>query len=528
MDPGVWGYESVGLLEKHAAIVVSSHDAKRWKGCLNALGCLDKTRRVVTHPADEATGRPAAVAFPITGSSLGALRDNILGNPDPGVLAVCRGHLPSKATPVDQKAAARATGDGRKRAVESAQLERLPPALPLDHNAPPLWPPTIPKTHKREVERVRCPLTADDFSKIIAKNQPVVLFDVPMGDALTKWTPERFQMCAEANNLMDVHVCPPNPNEDDRVNNSTTPTVDLAGHRAPNTKRNFSFRKMPLSEFVKRVTGHLVNDDNNTLPPVIATGEMYYLRSVAAPKKQAAHFHELFPSLYKDLLSKKKECALFGKKSLYPPEKYHSSVLRVSSKNTALWTHYDTHDNLLAQVVGKKTVTLWAPDCEPWMHCEGSSSRVSDVDEAVDLDPKLSDRKSARDSSFPNFKHVSKQRMVACLSPGEALFIPALWFHYAHAVDVNENDTKISEDENENEWGGASVAVNVFWRSLPENEHDPGDIFGNKDPPVARQAAELCAKAGAVLASLPEPQRRFYARRAVKKLAEQLGMRLEL
>ena len=58
---------------------------------------------------------------------------------------------------------------------------------------------------------------------------------------------------------------------------------------------------------------------------------------------------------------------------------YHSSVLRIASPGTALWTHYDTHDNLLAQVRGRKTVTLWAPDAEPFLYVEGSSSRVDDI-----------------------------------------------------------------------------------------------------------------------------------------------------
>ena len=70
------------------------------------------------------------------------------------------------------------------------------------------------------------------------------------------------------------------------------------------------------------------------------------------------------------------------------------------------------------------------------------------------------------------------------------------------------------------------MAVNVFWRSLPAEDHDPGDVFGNRDPPAAKRAADMAAKAGAALASLPEPQRRFYARRAAKRLAEQLGYAL--
>ena len=102
---------------------------------------------------------------------------------------------------------------------------------------------------------------------------------------------------------------------------------------------------------------------------------------------------------------------------------------------------------------------------------------------------------------------------------------------HAHATSADEGvfPGESQSSESSDAWNGASVAVNVFWRCLPRAaDHDPGDVFGNRDPPAARRAAELAAKAGASLASLPEPQRRFYARRAAKRLAEQLGYALDL
>jgi|TARA_B110000090_G_scaffold207665_1_gene259605 tRNA wybutosine-synthesizing protein 5 len=541
MDPGIWGYQPVGQVETDVALVVSSHDAKRWKDLLDASGCLDRSRRPVTHPGDANTGLPSCVAFPVRELSLNKVRTMASG--DVTALAVCAASLPQMETPVDQKAAARASSDeaGKFRAFEFS--ERLPPALPNDNSAPPLWPPPVPKTQRREVRRVRCPSTCEEFDALVKQNnnQPVVLTGMWMGDALVKWTPERFATCPEANSLVDVHVCPPPEIQEQTLDpkHNKTNTVDLAGHRAPGTKRNFEFRKMGLAEFVARVTGN----NANALPPVIAQGETYYLRSVSGVKKAEAHFFDLFPGLFADLTAGPRGCALFGAGSIYDTEKYHSSVLRVASRGVALWTHYDTHDNLLAQVVGRKRVTLWSPDAEPFMHCEGSSSRVDDMDEAVDLDEALVARKKARDAAFPNFKNVSTARVVAHLNPGEALFIPALWFHHAHALDDDdETNDEIDEDDEDDEdekncmgkhsrddgWGGASVAVNVFWRSLGKDEHDRADVFGNKDPPAARQAVEYAQKAGAFLSALPEPQRRFYARRAIAKLAEQIGMRLEL
>jgi hypothetical protein len=336
------------------------------------------------------------------------------------------------------------------------------------------------------------------------------------------------------------------------------------------------------------------------LSPVVAPGEKYYLRSVA--HKTAAHLPASFPSLAADLQpgvllpnNNNERSKRGGKKggesggsgrgtagaagagpgpgpgagagnrggdghrggdgageegskggggggddtnandTLWPAGAYHSSVLRIASPGTALWTHYDTHDNLLAQVAGRKTVTLWPPGAESFLYVEGSSSRVDDIDPHPD--PATSRR-------FPKFAAVSNRRRVATLGPGDALYIPALWFHHvlshpaSTAEDAAEDDASLNSGDGDvggsggggggggGSGGGMSIAVNVFWKCLPAGEHDPGDLFGNKDPPAARRASDLAARAGAAIAHLPEPHRTFYARRAVQRLAVQLGMEL--
>ena len=574
MDPGAWGYAPAGATSEDAALVVSARDAKRLKEKLDAAGWLDRTRRPVTHPVDDETGRPAAVAFPVRAGSLEGVREMARG--DAGALAVCDAALPNVATPVDQRAAARASGGGSND-TSGADRGILPAPPPLDPNAPPLWPPPVPEAPaRRDVARVRCPATAEAFAEVAraARGEPLVLTDVPMGNATSAWTPERFATCAEAGHFVDVHVCPPDASSSREARDAFResdlgifptgpPTVDLAGHRAPGTRRNFQFRSMPLSEFAARVVAsgtprgeRRSGRSATSYPPVVAEGETYYLRSVADAKKARTHVARSFPSLASDLLpgvllpplddvdalagardpndgdGVREDAGAPGSedRTLYPRRAYHSSVLRVASRDVALWTHYDTHDNVLAQIAGRKTVTLWPPDAEPYMHCEGSSSRVADVAAELDTDPRLSERRRRRDAAHPRFAAVSGARRVATLRPGEALYIPALWFHHAHATPRGEDGEVLGEEKGgaPDAWNGACVAVNVFWRCLRASDHDPGDVFGNRDPPAARRAAELAAKAGAALASLPEPQRRFYARRAAKRLAEQLGYELSL
>ena len=55
------------------------------------------------------------------------------------------------------------------------------------------------------------------------------------------------------------------------------------------------------------------------------------------------------------------------------------------------------------------------------------------------------------------------------------LFIPSLWFHNVVSLDF-------------------SVAVNVFWRSLPKEMYDPKDTYGNKDPLPVTQLILTCTQ----------------------------------
>ena len=291
------------------------------------------------------------------------------------------------------------------------------------------------------------------------------------------WTMDRVRAHADEDATADVHVCPHN-------------VVDLAGHRAPGTRRNFEFRKMRFGEFLTRVDAS-ASASTSTHAPLMEEGERYYLRSVDG--KTATDLQRTHPELARAL----------DLPVVWPEDRFHSSVLRISSSNTTLWTHYDTHDNLLAQVVGAKTVTLFPPDAEPYMYAQGSSSRV----ENVTSDP--SDEDYAK---FPLFyDHARASGVSVTLRAGDALYIPAFWFH--HVVSADE--------------GVPSVAVNVFWRSLSDKSaYDAKDIYGNKDMCAGKEACELATRAGDALRTLPEPYKSFYARRAVKMFANQVGVRV--
>jgi hypothetical protein len=206
-------------------------------------------------------------------------------------------------------------------------------------------------------------------------------------------------------------------------------------------EKNFCYHVLPFREFLER----LENDREY----------YYYFRALsqANVRKQRADFWADFPALSKHL-----PLSMFH----IPEGALHSSVLRVSSaRNFSLWCHYDVMSNFLLQLRGRKRVVLYPPMDAPFMYLQGSSSVVSPS------------------GSFP--LTANAHPLEVFLEPGDMLFIPALWFHHV-AV----------EDEQ------FSVAVNVFWRDLPEELYPRKELYGNADLPCEHAL------------SYPEPFRSFY------------------
>ena len=148
-------------------------------------------------------------------------------------------------------------------------------------------------------------------------------------------------------------------------------------------------------------------------------------------------------------------------------------------------------DNLLVQVVGKKSVTLFPPSDALYLYLTGDKSCVLDI-QTPDL------------NTFPLFSQASPYE--AELRPGEVLFIPALWFHNVTALEFG-------------------VAVNIFWRHLGAEFYDGKDTYGNKDPPQVQRALQVVERAAKMLSELPEAYREFYGLRLQRHLEDKLRNR---
>lgn len=137
---------------------------------------------------------------------------------------------------------------------------------------------------------------------------------------------------------------------------------------------------------------------------------------------------------------------------------------------TRIAAHYDLPDNLACVAVGHRRFTLFPPDqlnnlyIGPLDYTPAGQS-ISLVDFAK---PDL--------ARFPRFATALEHAQVAELGPGDALFIPSMWWHHVEALDP------------------FNVLVNYWWRQSPEYMDTPTNalmhaIMSVRDlPPAQRQA----------------------------------------
>ncbi|KRX54827.1 tRNA wybutosine-synthesizing protein 5 [Trichinella sp. T9] len=206
--------------------------------------------------------------------------------------------------------------------------------------------------------------------------------------------------------------------------------VNVSVHVSTNPKlnflrRNFEYKILKLKAIVERCSR------NEQTEFFLSKDEKYYMRALGSDhRKDAACIQTDFPYLMPDLQLP----------FLFDKDKIFSSVLRISSADIQIWTHYDVcitfiksiMDNILLQIVGRKRVVLFDPSQIPYLYLEGDKSKVIDID---DLES----------TEFPQFQRAVRNEGM--LYPGDVLYIPALWFHNTTAVDF-------------------SISVNIFWQHL--------------------------------------------------------------
>jgi len=313
---------------------------------------------------------------------------------------------------------------------------------------------TVSPSSSKSVERIHRPTPQEFASGPAARRVPAVVTGLDIGQAPWKWTPAYVaSLKGVPDKLVSVHV-------------SDVPKLDFV-------RKNFKYEVMPFGQLLEKVA-----DENDP--------KFYYLRSIGEnARKEPAHAMRQFPAFEEDL---KLPAEFWGGE-----ENYFSAVIRASSGDLQLWTHYDAMDNMLIQLHGEKRILLFPPSVAGDLYLEGSSSTVRDV-ENHDAE------------AFPRFARARSAALEVTLQPGDVLYIPALWSHHVTALH------------------GPSIALNVFYRHLPAGQYPSKDLYGNADPIAAANAIKSFELAMDSLKQLPRDYQVFYGGVAAARLESHLGV----
>lgn len=122
---------------------------------------------------------------------------------------------------------------------------------------------------------------------------------------------------------------------------------------------------------------------------------------------------------------------------------------------TRIAAHNDLPLNLACVAAGRRTFTLFPPDQLKNLYIgpienTPAGRPISLVDFA---EPDL--------KRFPRFASAMAHAQIAELEPGDALFIPSMWWHHVEATD------------------GFNVLVNYWWRTVPRFLGTPQDVLNH-------------------------------------------------
>jgi len=132
--------------------------------------------------------------------------------------------------------------------------------------------------------------------------------------------------------------------------------------------------------------------------------------------------------------------------------------------------HYDAPDNIAIVVAGRRRFTLFPPQ-------QSVNLYIGPLDFTPAGQPaSLVDFHAPDFLRFPRFAEALKHAQCAVLEPGDAIFIPATWWHHVEGLD------------------SFNVLVNYWWRQVEDYVGVPGDallhaLLAIKELPEAQRLA---------------------------------------
>jgi len=137
---------------------------------------------------------------------------------------------------------------------------------------------------------------------------------------------------------------------------------------------------------------------------------------------------------------------------------------------TRIAAHHDVPDNLACGVAGRRRFTLFPPEAVGQLYV--GPLDFTPAGQAISLVDFLHPDFDVH----PKFAQALRLARLADLAPGDALFIPSLWWHHVQALD------------------SLNVLVNYWWRAVPPQMDSPVQalllaLMTVRDlPPAQRQA----------------------------------------
>ncbi|MBT2135776.1 cupin-like domain-containing protein [Croceibacterium sp. LX-88] len=111
--------------------------------------------------------------------------------------------------------------------------------------------------------------------------------------------------------------------------------------------------------------------------------------------------------------------------------------------------HFDTYDNLACVVAGRRRFTLFPPELIGDLY-------VGPIDKTMAGQPvALAVASAPGDPRYPRFEAVRSRALTVDLAPGDALYLPKLWWH----------EVKASDD--------ANVLINYWWDAFRQGPDAP-------------------------------------------------------
>ena len=128
--------------------------------------------------------------------------------------------------------------------------------------------------------------------------------------------------------------------------------------------------------------------------------------------------------------------------------------------------HYDIHDNIAAVVAGRRRFTLFPPEQTNNLYPGPMLSTPAGVPVSM-VDIRQPDL-----AQFPSYAQAEAVGQQGVLEPGDALYIPALWWHGVESLE------------------GLNILVNYWWGGQPEGAPSANDSMMHSMLSIAKLSPE--------------------------------------